>query len=91
MYLANRTLVHTDTTSITLPAGRPFREPMKPRIQCVVTHWMSGFIASGGRAFGRALESGAPMLDGSTGCGHGLSFAVRVCAYRARVEGDMFT
>jgi hypothetical protein len=43
-YLANRTLAYTDTISITLQVGRPFGNAMKPRIQCVRTHWMSGFI-----------------------------------------------
>ena len=47
MCLANRTLVYTDTISITLQAGWPFGSAMKPRIQCVLTHWMSGFMASG--------------------------------------------
>src|SRR5690349_16210897 len=48
-YLANRTLVYTDTISTTFQAGRPFGYAMKPLIQRVLTPWMSGFMTSGQR------------------------------------------
>jgi hypothetical protein len=38
---------HTGTVGITPGAGRPRRNVMKPRIHCALTHWKSGFIASG--------------------------------------------
>ena len=47
MCLANRTLVYTDTISTMFQADRPFGHAMKPRIQGVLTPWMSGFMASG--------------------------------------------
>ena len=48
-YLANRTLVYADTISITPQADRASWNVMKPRIQRVLTHWMSGFMACGQR------------------------------------------
>jgi hypothetical protein len=38
---------HTGTISITIRARRASWNAMKPRIQCVLTQWKPGFIASG--------------------------------------------
>jgi len=38
------------TISITVRLRRTSWNPMKPRIQCVLTHWNPGFIASGSRS-----------------------------------------
>ena len=40
---------HADTISITVRACRTRRNAMKPRIQCVLAHWIPGFTASGNR------------------------------------------
>jgi hypothetical protein len=40
---------HTGTISITVRMRRTSQNVMKPRIQCVVTPWIRGFIASGSR------------------------------------------
>jgi len=39
---------HTGTISITIRVRRASLSVMKPRIQCVLTQWNPGFIASGG-------------------------------------------
>jgi hypothetical protein len=38
---------HTGTISITIRVRRVSMNAMKPRIQCVLTQWKPGFIASG--------------------------------------------
>jgi hypothetical protein len=38
---------HIGTISITIRVRRTSRNVMKPRIQCVLTQWKPGFIASG--------------------------------------------
>ena len=38
---------HTSTVSITIRARRARWNVMKSRFQCVLTHWKSGFTASG--------------------------------------------
>jgi len=38
---------HTGTISITIRMRRASWNAMKPRIQCVLTQWKPGFIASG--------------------------------------------
>ena len=40
---------HAGTISITVPMCRTRWNGMKPRIQCVLTHWIPGFTASGCR------------------------------------------
>ena len=67
-YLANRTLAYTETISITLQAGRASGHAMKPRIQRVPAHWMSGFMASGRSGVrligGRARGGTVPVASG---------------------------
>ena len=38
---------HADTISLTVRVHRADWNAMKPRIQCVLTHWKPGFMASG--------------------------------------------
>jgi len=40
---------HPDTMSIRVWVRRTNWDAMKPRIQCVPTHWIPGFTASGKR------------------------------------------
>jgi hypothetical protein len=41
---------HAGTISTTVEVRRTSRNAMKPRIQCVLTQWKPGFIASGNAA-----------------------------------------
>jgi len=45
---------HTGTVSTTVRMHRASWNAMKPRIQCVLTPWMSDFMASGIGGLGRA-------------------------------------
>jgi hypothetical protein len=56
---------HADTISLTIHLRRASRNVMKPRIQCVLTHWIPGFIASG------AWEHGSTGGWGAGGSGRG--------------------
>ena len=73
MCLANRTLVYTDTISTTFEADRPFGHAMKPRIQCVRTPWMSGFMTSGNPRSPAAADVRLIGEAGWLGSGYGTS------------------